>query len=232
MDEPSRAAQGVLAEYRRARAVDPDMRARVRDRLARSIVPPRVRVEPARMRVAAVVVLAVAAAAVVVLALGWPRRAVETTVGTMPTQAQQQWTAPRPSAAVVPPVPAELPAAPPAAAPVPEPPPPPAAASVQRGSRPPTEPAATINAGLQRELALLREAKRQLDDGDARAALVTLAEHARSFAAGQLAEDRDGLRIEALCLAGDRAAAQRERTAFERRHPGSTHLSRVGGACE
>ncbi|MCA9519000.1 MAG: hypothetical protein KC635_28895, partial [Myxococcales bacterium] len=59
-------------------------------------------------------------------------------------------------------------------------------------------------------------------------ALAALAEHARVFPAGQLAEERDLLRYRALRASGDAAAAQKAAAAFRERYPKSIHGAELG----
>jgi hypothetical protein len=62
---------------------------------------------------------------------------------------------------------------------------------------------------------------------DAAGALRVLDDHAHRFPRGQLAEERDALRVPALWLAGDHAGARRHADDFARRHPGSLFLPSV-----
>jgi cytoskeletal protein RodZ len=80
---------------------------------------------------------------------------------------------------------------------------------------------------LAAEMAVLRRAGTLVRAGDGRGALAVLDEHAQRFPAGQLLEDREALRVQALCATGDVAAAQTAARAFESAHPKSVHLRRV-----
>ena len=91
--------------------------------------------------------------------------------------------------------------------------------------RPASAPA--IDPVLAAELALVDAAKRALAAGDAARALDRLAAHARDFRRGQLAEERQALRVEALCAAGKRPQARAEATLFLREYPASTHADRA-----
>lgn len=81
------------------------------------------------------------------------------------------------------------------------------------------------------ELDLIREAHAAMQSGDAARALVLVDEHARRHPAGALAEEREALRVLALCRLGraaeSRAAADRFLKAFAR----SPHASRVRATC-
>lgn len=88
---------------------------------------------------------------------------------------------------------------------------------------------------LAAEMAVLRRAGSLVRAGDGRPALAALDEHARRFPSGQLIEDREALRVQALCAAGDPAAARSAARAFEAAHPTSPHLGRVrsaAGSCD
>jgi len=85
---------------------------------------------------------------------------------------------------------------------------------------------------LAEETRLIAAARRHLRNGSARDALVPLAEHAKRFANGQLAEDRMALTARAHCEAGDRATGLEKAKALSRAFPASSHLSRVERACE
>ncbi len=115
-----------------------------------------------------------------------------------------------------PPSPAAQPAAEPstAATIVPRRDDPPAAVRPRPASPPP---AATLAA----EQALLEQARRALAANDSRAALAAIARHGSRFAAGQLAEERELLRVQALVRAGRIDAARRHAAGFRRRFPAS-----------
>jgi hypothetical protein len=98
-------------------------------------------------------------------------------------------------------------------------------------SRKPTrpEPLETETAGpdLAAEMEVLRRAGTLVRTGDGERAVTVLDEHARRFPGGQLVEDREALRVQALCAKGDAAAAREAARAFEAAHPKSPHLRRV-----
>lgn len=74
---------------------------------------------------------------------------------------------------------------------------------------------------MRQEQVLLELARVALLRRDTETALKAIGEHAAKFAAGQLAEERESLAIQALILAGDRAAATARLEAFEQRFPQS-----------
>jgi hypothetical protein len=65
-------------------------------------------------------------------------------------------------------------------------------------------------------------------DGDA--ALIPLARHASGFPRGQLVEEREGMWVKALVLAGRPAAARARAESFRRRFPHSLFLPAVDAA--
>jgi hypothetical protein len=85
---------------------------------------------------------------------------------------------------------------------------------------------------LAAERALLADARAAMQSSDAARALAILDDHARRFAHGQLAEERDALRVAALWLAGDHAAARRHADEFARHHPDSLFLPSVERAIQ
>lgn len=91
---------------------------------------------------------------------------------------------------------------------------------------------ATPESKLERERELVSFAQRAIAEGSQTRALDLLEEHARQFPHGAMAEDRDALRVVALCRAKRFADAERRRAQFFRRWPKSLHASRVRGACD
>jgi len=67
-----------------------------------------------------------------------------------------------------------------------------------------------IAVDLEGEAQLLEEADAELRAGAPQAALARLAEHATKYPTGALSEERDGVRVIALCGAGQRAEARVE----------------------
>jgi hypothetical protein len=79
------------------------------------------------------------------------------------------------------------------------------------------------------EFALLQPAYHAVARLDFTSALTAIAEHRHRFAFGQLAEEREGLRMKALLGLGRRAEAQRAAMAFRERFPRSVLLGRIEG---
>jgi hypothetical protein len=96
------------------------------------------------------------------------------------------------------------------------------------GSEVPVEPAPDLAA----EMAVLRRASALVRSQEGPRALQALDEHARRFPKGQLVEDREALRVQALCAAGQPEAALQAARAFERVHPASAHLRRVRSSAD
>jgi hypothetical protein len=137
--------------------------------------------------------------------------------------------APAPAPTVEPPTTIERPAIPPAKAPPPgraRPTRPRAASPDVVASRP--ERAAST---LEREVALLSEARRAMGDGDPDRALAALARHGREVRAPQMAKEAGLLRAEALC-ADDRAGEGRAVLAeVDARWPGAAGAAAVRARC-
>jgi hypothetical protein len=77
------------------------------------------------------------------------------------------------------------------------------------------------------ELALLERARRVLATNPVRALALT-EQHRQRYRAGQFAEERELLAIQALIGAGQRSAAERRARSFSRAHPNSVHAHRLG----
>ena len=73
---------------------------------------------------------------------------------------------------------------------------------------------------LGAELRLTSGARAALARGDGAAALRSIDEHERAFPQGELAQERDSLRIQALVAEGDLAEARSRAHAFRQRYPG------------
>jgi hypothetical protein len=100
----------------------------------------------------------------------------------------------------------------------------------ERSAPTPEETAATPDE-LRAEMALLRAASDALTAGQVGVAVQRLDEHAQRFAGGQLGEEREGLRVIARCMRGDRGAgAAAER--YLKRHPQSVLAVRASSACK
>jgi len=84
---------------------------------------------------------------------------------------------------------------------------------------------------LERELALLSEAKAALGRDDPDGALTRLARHRNDFPRSSFAPERDFLRMTALCRLGRREQARRMAAEFLERHPGSALRPRVEQVC-
>jgi hypothetical protein len=77
------------------------------------------------------------------------------------------------------------------------------------------------------ELKLLQPARAAVARGDFSSALAPLADHERRFPKGQLAEEREALRVQALSGLGRTEEASRAAQAFRERFPASVLLSRM-----
>lgn len=92
------------------------------------------------------------------------------------------------------------------------------------------EPAAQ-GGDVQAELALMQRARGQLAKGNAKQALGTLQEHARTFPKGVLVEERLVSKARALCDLGRRAQARKQIRVFLKRYPNSPLRDRARGIC-
>ena len=79
------------------------------------------------------------------------------------------------------------------------------------------------------ELKVLQPARAAVARGDFSSALASIAEHERRFPDGELTEEREALRVQALSGLGRTEEASRAATAFRQRFPGSVLLSRMLG---
>ena len=86
---------------------------------------------------------------------------------------------------------------------------------------------ASTQESYRAELRLLQRAHAAYAGHDYGDALVVVAEHARRFANGHLAEDREALRVKALIGAGRTEEASTAATSFARRFPRSVLLPRL-----
>jgi hypothetical protein len=84
--------------------------------------------------------------------------------------------------------------------------------------------------GLQAELGLVRAAHDALRAGQPAAALARTEEHRREYPDGALSEERDALRVCAICALG-RGDAETEAQAFLASHPSSPFVTRIREAC-
>jgi len=76
----------------------------------------------------------------------------------------------------------------------------------------------------QSELALLEPARTSIARGEFGAALTALAKHRREFPNGELAQEREALRVRALWGVGQKGAASAAAKAFRKRYPRSVLL--------
>jgi hypothetical protein len=86
------------------------------------------------------------------------------------------------------------------------------------------------------ELSLIKQAKRDLDQGHPHLARVWLEEHRARFARGSFAGERDGLLVLIDCSISQSGTAGAQRRAelaktFEQTHPGSPLIDRIDRAC-
>jgi hypothetical protein len=79
---------------------------------------------------------------------------------------------------------------------------------------------------LAEEILVIDRLQAQLGAGEVAAALATIAEHERRFPAGALVDVREAARAQALCRAGDRAAAEAVARKLVQEHPGSAVAQR------
>ena len=103
-------------------------------------------------------------------------------------------------------------------------------AHARGGSHAPRATAASADT-LQAEIALLGEAHRALNSGDAAGALAHLTAYRERFPHGVLREERDVERVLVLCRLGRDAEAREAARAFLRSHPRSPLVPRVERAC-
>jgi hypothetical protein len=75
------------------------------------------------------------------------------------------------------------------------------------------------------ELGVLEPARRSIARGDYAGAMSAIARHHREYPRGQLAEEREALRVRALWGTGQKSSAESAATAFRKRYPRSVLLS-------
>ena len=242
-------ARAMLRAYREATGYDPEQRDAVWERIEASLdragTEPSIEgpARPPRWIAVGAAVVATAAAAAL---LSWaPWRGASGTTERAPSQ-QAPRTRREDAPRTIAPPPARDVRTPGAPSPTPAPPPSPASTDepapsprARSGSRDPgrPEPSATEDAGasvgdeLRAELVLIGKARRALQADDPQRALELLDAHARAFPQGQMREDRQVLRIEALCAADKGQQARAEARQLLRTYPGSAHAGRVREAC-
>jgi outer membrane biosynthesis protein TonB len=84
---------------------------------------------------------------------------------------------------------------------------------------------------LEGEARLLEQADADLRRGDPHAALARLAEHAAHYPTGALREEREGVRVVALCRAGRESEGKVAAERFLARSPRSALATRIRAAC-
>jgi hypothetical protein len=95
----------------------------------------------------------------------------------------------------------------------------------------PTESSRAPNASSYAlELQLLEPARSSIARGDFGGALSAIQRHQREYPHGQLAEEREALRVRALWGSGQKAAAESAAAVFRKRYPRSGLLSWMKGA--
>jgi len=92
-------------------------------------------------------------------------------------------------------------------------------------------PSAAPASTLDQEVALLKRAHLAEKAGQPSEALAILAEHAKAFPNGKLAESRDAARVIALCEAGQREASRAAAERFLAARPNSPFANRVRSVC-
>jgi hypothetical protein len=104
------------------------------------------------------------------------------------------------------------------------------ASSLEPDAVPRAAPAVSAHSAPERyalELEVLQPARAAVARGDFSAALSSIAEHHRRFPDGQLSEERDALRVQALSGLGRSEEASRAALAFRKRFPGSVLISHM-----
>ena len=112
-------------------------------------------------------------------------------------------------------------------APVPSEPPSRAAPELPATVKPHASRTASAQESYAAELRLLHRAQVAFAGEDFSAALMLVAEHARRFPSGRLAEEREALRIRSLAASGRSEDARRATAAFAARFPRSVLLPRL-----
>jgi hypothetical protein len=178
------------------------------------------------LKVGAAIVVAAGLATASYVALRSP--AVEPTSAVVATERTPQSTLEMPAPAIIP---TALPEVEPRAAP---PPPNPAKTARSRSPVPPIDRAPRVprtTPDLEGEARLLEQADADLRRGDANAALARLAEHAAQYPGGALREEREGVRVVALCRAGRQEEGKVAAERFLARSPRSALVPRIRAAC-
>ncbi len=90
---------------------------------------------------------------------------------------------------------------------------------------------ASVAGDVAAEVRLLSDAQTAIRGGDAARSLRLLDEHARRYPEGALGEERDAMRIAALCALGRDAEARRATDRFLRASPRSPHAGPLRASC-
>ncbi len=109
--------------------------------------------------------------------------------------------------------------------------PPVQAIPVERGHRAGSAGTAAPSRAFEQELTLIKTAKAELDAGRTAAGLALLNEHARLYAQGVFAGEREALRALGQCAVRGSAAGRKFGAAFIRAYPDSPMVDRVRHAC-
>lgn len=103
-----------------------------------------------------------------------------------------------------------------------------ATAVVEAPPTPPARPRSSAGpAQLERERAMLDEARSALQSGDGAAALAAIDRHARGFARPELAEEREALAVQALVISGRYDEARARAARFRASSPHSLFMPAV-----
>lgn len=230
MKELSSGARALLEQYREDSEIQDQPDAAVLERIESSIDGRGASSTQTPRRAAGWVVLGALAAAAVAMLWVWTSQTelrvmaptpVSAAVDRVAEQAERLPQVPRPP----------VPRAPRVVSPTPPPTEPsPASTPPQRGRGQAVEPtrSAEPDDGLRRELELLRRARHALRQGRLAGAKEALRAHARSYAKGQLAEEREALLVVVRCTDGD---VNTGRAAFKAAYPSSHHLPSIRVAC-
>jgi TolA-binding protein len=112
---------------------------------------------------------------------------------------------------------------------IPEAPEPKAAEPDERVEKPKPQPAPD---DLEKELSLLGDAKSALRQGDTAEALGILNRHRKDFPRSSFGEEREFLRMTALCDSGKKDKARKVAERFLKKHPSSALSPRVEKLCQ
>jgi len=101
----------------------------------------------------------------------------------------------------------------------------PESSSASRAAAPPADSTRSAARQFMSEVQLLEPARTSIAHRDYAAALVLLAKHQHEFPNGELAQERDALRVRALWGEGQQSAAKAAAKSFSKRYPRSALLS-------